>query len=53
MFSQGRLSRLVQAEALKANKPLLVVGTPGRITELSLIGKLQMHGCGLLVLDEV
>lgn len=42
-----------QAEALKLNKPLLVVGTPGRLTELSRMGKLHTHSCPILVLDEV
>lgn len=43
----------VQAEALKLNKPLMVVGTPGRLTELSRLGRLQTHNCPMLVLDEV
>ncbi|KAL3148049.1 hypothetical protein ABBQ38_014338 [Trebouxia sp. C0009 RCD-2024] len=42
-----------QAEALKLNKPLMVVGTPGRLTELSRLGRLQTHNCPMLVLDEV
>lgn len=44
---------LLQAEALKLNKPLMVVGTPGRLTELSRMGRLQVHKCHTLVLDEV
>ncbi|QHN87086.1 DEAD-box ATP-dependent RNA helicase 47 [Arachis hypogaea] len=40
-------------EALKKNKPAIVVGTPGRIAELSAAGKLRTHGCRYLVLDEV
>ncbi|RYR04759.1 hypothetical protein Ahy_B06g084534 [Arachis hypogaea] len=40
-------------EALKKNKPAIVVGTPGRIAELSAAGKLWTHGCRYLVLDEV
>ncbi|KAL9321913.1 hypothetical protein ACSQ67_009966 [Phaseolus vulgaris] len=40
-------------EALKKNKPAIVVGTPGRIAELSASGKLRTHGCRYLVLDEV
>ena len=44
---------LVQAEALKINKPLMVVGTPGRLTELSRMGRLQIHHCHTLILDEV
>ena len=31
-----------QAEALKLNKPVLVVGTPGRLAELSREGALQV-----------
>ncbi|KAK9813006.1 hypothetical protein WJX72_007336 [[Myrmecia] bisecta] len=42
-----------QADALKANKPVLVVGTPGRLAELSRAGRLQTHNCPILVLDEV
>lgn len=41
-----------QAEALKTNRPLLVVGTPGRLAELSRSGALQTHGTAFLVLDE-
>ena len=33
-----------QAEALKLNKPVLVVGTPGRLAELSREGALQVCG---------
>ncbi len=43
----------VQVEAIKQNKPLLVVGTPGRLAELSRSGALQTHPAGILVLDEV
>ncbi|CAL5224194.1 g6836 [Coccomyxa viridis] len=42
-----------QAEALKLNKPLVVVGTPGRLAELSRLGTLQSHNTTILVLDEV
>ncbi|THF96915.1 hypothetical protein TEA_024253 [Camellia sinensis var. sinensis] len=42
-----------QEEALKKNKPAIVVGTPGRIAEISAAGKLHTHGCRYLVLDEV
>ena len=42
-----------QVEAIKQNKPLLVVGTPGRLAELSRTGALQTHTASLLVLDEV
>ncbi|GLJ46041.1 hypothetical protein SUGI_0970040 [Cryptomeria japonica] len=49
----GGANRSRQEEALKKNRPLIVVGTPGRISEISLAGKLQTHGCRFLVLDEV
>lgn len=42
-----------QREALKMNKPIMVVGTPGRLAELSRDGSLQTHRCGILVLDEI
>lgn len=41
-----------QRDALKTFKPILVVGTPGRLSELSRDGSLQTHRCGILVLDE-
>ncbi|KAF7835833.1 DEAD-box ATP-dependent RNA helicase 47, mitochondrial [Senna tora] len=49
----GGANRSRQEEALKKNKPAIVVGTPGRIAELSAAGKLHTHGCRFLVLDEV
>nr|AFK44889.1 unknown [Medicago truncatula] len=49
----GGANRTRQEEALKKNKPAIVVGTPGRIAELSASGKLRAHGCQYLVLDEV
>ncbi|KDP25481.1 hypothetical protein JCGZ_20637 [Jatropha curcas] len=49
----GGANRSRQEEALKKNKPAIVVGTPGRIAEISASGKLQTHGCRYLVLDEV
>ncbi|KAL6986198.1 hypothetical protein U1Q18_019566 [Sarracenia purpurea var. burkii] len=49
----GGANRSRQEEALKKNKPVIVVGTPGRIAEISAAGKLQTHGCRYLVLDEV
>lgn len=49
----GGANRSRQEEALKKNKPAIVVGTPGRIAELSAGGKLHTHGCRYLVLDEV
>ncbi|CAA7391081.1 unnamed protein product [Spirodela intermedia] len=49
----GGANRLRQEEALKKNKPGIVVGTPGRIAEISAAGKLHTHGCRFLVLDEI
>uniref|UniRef100_A0A0C9S8H6 RNA helicase n=1 Tax=Wollemia nobilis TaxID=56998 RepID=A0A0C9S8H6_9CONI len=49
----GGANRTRQEETLKKNRPLIVVGTPGRISEISLAGKLHTHGCLFLVLDEV
>ncbi|KAG8374881.1 hypothetical protein BUALT_Bualt10G0041600 [Buddleja alternifolia] len=49
----GGANRSRQEEALKKNKPVIVVGTPGRIAEISASGKLHTHGCQFLVLDEV
>ncbi|XVF52843.1 hypothetical protein PTKIN_Ptkin05aG0051100 [Pterospermum kingtungense] len=49
----GGANRSRQEEALKKNKPAIVVGTPGRIAEISAAGKLHTHGCRFLVLDEV
>ncbi|KAF6175491.1 hypothetical protein GIB67_021981 [Kingdonia uniflora] len=49
----GGANRSRQEEALKKNKPLIVVGTPGRLAEISSSGRLHTHGCRFLVLDEV
>ncbi|XP_062096292.1 DEAD-box ATP-dependent RNA helicase 47, mitochondrial [Humulus lupulus] len=49
----GGANRSRQEEALKKNKPVIVVGTPGRIAEISAAGKLHTHDCRYLVLDEV
>ncbi|KAL5546742.1 hypothetical protein UlMin_006429 [Ulmus minor] len=49
----GGANRSRQEEALRKNKPEIVVGTPGRIAEISAAGKLHTHGCRFLVLDEV
>ncbi|KAF3787717.1 DEAD-box ATP-dependent RNA helicase 47A [Nymphaea thermarum] len=49
----GGANRSRQEEALRKNKPLIVVGTPGRIAEISIAGKLHTHDCRFLVLDEV
>ncbi|KAJ7552725.1 hypothetical protein O6H91_06G067200 [Diphasiastrum complanatum] len=48
----GGANQKRQEEALKKNKPLIVVGTPGRISEVSRAGKLHTHACRFLVLDE-
>ena len=48
-----KLTCMAQVEAIKQNKPLMVVGTPGRLAELSRSGALQTHPAGILVLDEV
>lgn len=49
----GGANKSRQEEALKKNKPIIVVGTPGRIAEISALGKLRTHNCRYLVLDEV
>ncbi|KAF8391646.1 hypothetical protein HHK36_023953 [Tetracentron sinense] len=49
----GGANRSRQEEALRKNKPAIVVGTPGRIAEISAAGKLHTHYCRFLVLDEV
>lgn len=49
----GGANRSRQEEALRKNKPSIIVGTPGRISEISAAGKLNTHGCSFLVLDEV
>lgn len=49
----GGANKSRQEEALKKNKPVIVVGTPGRIAEISALGKLHTHSCRYLVLDEV
>ncbi|MEW5310588.1 MAG: hypothetical protein WDW38_002374 [Sanguina aurantia] len=41
-----------QQEALEANTPLIVVGTPGRVAEMIRYGVLKLHSCPVLVLDE-
>jgi superfamily II DNA/RNA helicase len=42
-----------QLESMKINKPLIVVGTPGRLAEHSRLGTLRTHCTAALVLDEV
>ncbi|OVA09254.1 Helicase [Macleaya cordata] len=49
----GGANKSRQEEALRKNKPAIVVGTPGRIAEISATGKLHTHNCRFLVLDEV
>lgn len=49
----GGANRSRQEDALRKNKPAIVVGTPGRIAEISAAGKLRTHSCRYLVLDEV
>lgn len=41
-----------QREALRFHRPVIVVGTPGRLAELSRDGALQSHNVNILVLDE-
>ena len=41
-----------QEEAIRKKKPLVVVGTPGRLAELSRTGILRTHGVKCLVVDE-
>ncbi len=53
ILSQTDTNLCTQAEALKENRPVLVVGTPGRLAELSRDGRLQTHHTPALVLDEV
>ncbi|GFQ01337.1 dead-box ATP-dependent RNA helicase 47b [Phtheirospermum japonicum] len=49
----GGANKSRQEEALRKNKPVIVVGTPGRVAEISASGKLHTHSCRFLVLDEV
>jgi superfamily II DNA/RNA helicase len=48
----GGANMLRQRENLRMYKPIIVVGTPGRLAELSRDGALQTHKCPILVLDE-
>jgi superfamily II DNA/RNA helicase len=41
-----------QLDALRRNKPMVIVGTPGRLAELSLLGHLKTHHVRTLILDE-
>ena len=42
-----------QLDNIESKKPLVVVGTPGRLAELSRLGALRTHRTSMLVLDEV
>ena len=48
----GGANKRRQVAAMKANMPKIVVGTPGRLADLSKSGNLQTHSCKDLVLDE-
>ena len=41
-----------QIDALKKNRPLAVVGNPGRLLMLAKMGKLKLHSLRFVVLDE-
>lgn len=41
-----------QQESILVNKPLVVVGTPGRVAEFIKTGALKVHPCPILCLDE-
>ncbi|KAE8710863.1 hypothetical protein F3Y22_tig00110319pilonHSYRG00502 [Hibiscus syriacus] len=49
----GGANRSRQEEALKKNKPAIVVGSPGRIADISAAGKLHTHSCRDQVLTPV
>jgi superfamily II DNA/RNA helicase len=42
-----------QLDSMRKNKPLVVVGTPGRLAEHSRVGSLRTHKTAAVVLDEV
>ena len=46
MTAQSDLFTAVQEEALKVHRPLVLVGTPGRLAELSRAGALLTHHTG-------
>jgi superfamily II DNA/RNA helicase len=48
----GQVSMNRQIETLKKDKPAIVVGNPGRILQLTRMGKLKFRGLQFLVLDE-
>jgi hypothetical protein len=39
--------------AIERNRPMIVVGTPGRVSQMMRSGVLRVHRTPLLVLDEV
>eukprot|EP01026_Neomeris_dumetosa_P072951 TRINITY_DN7452_c0_g1_i7.p1 TRINITY_DN7452_c0_g1~~TRINITY_DN7452_c0_g1_i7.p1 ORF type:complete len:611 (-),score=110.06 TRINITY_DN7452_c0_g1_i7:1063-2895(-) len=41
-----------QTVNMKKNRPMMIVGTPGRVVEHSRFGTLKTHNCPILVLDE-
>ena len=41
-----------QEQGLRKKRPFIVVGTPGRIAEMSRMGVLKTHGISTLVIDE-
>ena len=41
-----------QEQGLRKKRPFIVVGTPGRIAEMSRMGVLKAHGVSTLVIDE-
>ncbi|GBF90298.1 DEAD-box ATP-dependent RNA helicase, mitochondrial [Raphidocelis subcapitata] len=48
----GGANPLRQREALAKHRPLVAVGTPGRLAEMVRTGALLLHRCPMLVLDE-
>ena len=42
-----------QLDSMKKNKPVVVIGTPGRLAEHSRLGSLRTHRTTAIVLDEV
>ncbi|KAI3882268.1 hypothetical protein MKW92_003204 [Papaver armeniacum] len=49
----GGANKSRQEEALRKNKPSIVVGTPGRIAEISATGKLHTHNCRFLDMHRI
>ena len=48
----GGANAMRQRESIRRNRPMIVVGTPGRVAELSREGVLKTHNTSILVLDE-